>query len=177
MSDGRLSDADGMLGVFSLDTTASEASAGESASVRTEAPTRYDKQHTEKASIVDYDDEDEQLNSDLQLVFDQHAQVGRRSSWLYDKVAVLLISWDGSCDDLNTKGEVDNLACTLREKYNYKVQNVRLKSNGEKLAQTQVNKSIADFVFDEDGPSTLLLVYYAGHGVPGHQPGKLELNR
>ncbi|KAL9606635.1 MAG: hypothetical protein Q9179_000221 [Wetmoreana sp. 5 TL-2023] len=147
-----------------------------------------DKQHNEKnpkvnygseneqsgtfSSIVDYADEDEQLNSELQLVFDQHAQVGRQA---YEKVAVLLVSWDDTSNDLNTKGEVDDLTNIFREVYHYKIRNVRLQSNGDVLAQVQVNKDIASFVFDEDGPSTLLIVYYAGHGTPGHKPGRLEL--
>ncbi|KAL8818522.1 MAG: hypothetical protein Q9223_002864 [Gallowayella weberi] len=138
-------------------------------------PARHGQQHNKKPSVVDYDDEDEQLNSDLQLVFDQHAQIGQQSSWLYIKVAVLLISWDNSCDDLDTEGEVDELARTFREMYNYKVQNVKLKCQGDRLPQVQVNKSIADFVYHEDGPSTLLIVYYAGHGTPGQRPGSLEL--
>ena len=71
--------------------------------------------------------------------------------------------------------KVDDLATLLQETYNYKVRNVRLKSNGNRLAQVQVNKIIADFVYEEDGPSTLLLVYYAGHGTPGHRQGSLEL--
>ncbi|KAL8862604.1 MAG: hypothetical protein Q9178_001102 [Gyalolechia marmorata] len=164
-----------MLGVFSLDVTPSEPSQGNTTSLRPDVPVRHDQQHNKKASIVDYDDEDEKLNSDLQPVFDQHAQVGRQSSWLYQKVVALLISWDGSCDDLNTKEEVDDLAKTLQETYNYKVRNVRLKNNGNRLPQVQVNKIIADFVYDEDGPSTLLMVYYAGHGTPGHRIGSLEL--
>ncbi|KAI4175771.1 MAG: hypothetical protein LQ343_001384 [Gyalolechia ehrenbergii] len=165
-----------MLGVFSIDTPLPEASEGESSPLRPEVSTRHDKQNTEKASVVDYDDEDEQLNSDLQLLFDQYAQVGRQASWFYERVAVLQISWDIACDDLNTTGEVDELARVWREVYRYKVRNIRLTCNGEQLAQVQINKTIADFVFDEDGPSTLLLVYYAGHGTPGHQPGRLELS-
>ena len=34
---------------------------------------------------------------------------------------------------------------------------------------------LANFVLEEDGPRTLLIVYYAGHGKPGHRPGHLEL--
>ncbi|KAI4270249.1 MAG: hypothetical protein L6R38_007192 [Xanthoria sp. 2 TBL-2021] len=135
----------------------------------------HDQQHNKGASIVEYDDEDEQVNSDFQLLFDQYAQVGRQSSWRYDKVAVLLISWDGSCDDLKTEGEVVDLARMFRDTYKYQVQNVRLKSNGDRLPQVLVNKTIADFVYENDGPSTLLLVYYAGHGTPGQRQGSLEL--
>lgn len=107
MSDAGYSDADGMLGVFAPDVTPSDVSPGETKSLRPDVSATHDQQHNKKASIVDYDDEDEQLNSDFQLLFDQNAQVGRQSSWRYDKVAALLISWDGSCDDLNTEREVD----------------------------------------------------------------------
>jgi len=36
-------------------------------------------------------------------------------------------------------------------------------------------KHLADFVYDKDADNTLLIVYYAGHGVPGNAPGKLRL--
>ncbi|KAL8801501.1 MAG: hypothetical protein Q9182_004404 [Xanthomendoza sp. 2 TL-2023] len=175
MSDCVSLDVDGMHGDFALDVTLSEPSPADKTSLRPDVPALHGQQHNKKASVVDYDDEDEQLNSDLQLEFDQYAQIGQQSSWLYDKVAVLLISWDSSCDDLNTEGEVDELARMFRELYNYKVQNVKLKCQGVRLAQVQVNKSIADFVYEEDSPSTLLIVYYAGHGTPGQRLGTLEL--
>ncbi|KAI4092361.1 MAG: hypothetical protein LQ339_007958 [Xanthoria mediterranea] len=175
MSDAGYSDPDGMLGVFPLPVTPSDVSPGETTPLRADVSATHDQQHNKKASIVDYNDENEQLNSDFQLIFDQNAQIGRQSSWRYDKVAVLLISWDGSCDDLNTKGEVDNLARMFHEIYKYKIQNVRLKSNSSRHPQVEVNKIMAEFVWEEDGPSTLLLVYYAGHGAPGQRPGNLEL--
>ncbi|KAL9038912.1 MAG: hypothetical protein Q9180_002845 [Flavoplaca navasiana] len=192
MSDGGCSDPDSNLGVFSLNVTPSEASVGDQTSLRPDVSTRHDQQHNKKASVVDYDDEDEQLNSELQLIFDKNALVGRQSSWSYEKVAVLLIAWDRSCDDLNTNEEViqsfapstasayqtlqvDKLARMFRETYHYKVQNVRLKATGVQLPQVQINKSLADFVHQEDGESTLLVVYYAGHGMPGQRHGNLEL--
>ena len=192
MSDGGCSDPDGNLGVFSLNVTPSEALVGDKTSHRPDVSTRHDQQHKQKASVVDYDDEDEQLNSEFQLIFDQNALVGRQSSWSYIKVAVLLIAWDRSCDDLNTNEEViqsfsaltastyqtpqvDDLARVFRETYHYKVQNVRLKATGVPIPQVQINKSLADFVHQEDGESTLLVVYYAGHGTPGQRQGNLEL--
>lgn len=63
----------------------------------------------------------------------------------------------------------------FHEIYKYKIQNVRLKSNSSRHPQVEVNKIMAEFVWEEDGPSTLLLVYYAGHGAPGQRPGNLEL--
>ncbi|KAL8844564.1 MAG: hypothetical protein Q9176_001076 [Flavoplaca citrina] len=175
MSDGGCTDPDGNLGVFSLNVTPSDASAGDKTSLGPDVSNRHDQQHNKKASVVDYDNEDEQLNSELQLIFDQNALVGRQSSWSYDKVAVLLIAWDRSCDDLNTNEEVDDLARVFREIYHYKVQNVRLKAAGVPIPQVQINKSLADFVHEEDGESTLLVVYYAGHGMPGQRQGNLEL--
>ena len=192
MSDSGCSDPDGNLGVFSLNVTPSEASAGDKTSLRSDVSTRHDQQHNKKASVVDYDDKDEQLNSELQLIFDQNALVGRQPSWSYEKVAVLLIAWDRCCDDLNTNEEViqsflpstastyqtlqvDDLARVFRETYHYKVQNVKLKAIRVPTPQVQINKSLADFVHAEDGDSTLLLVYYAGHGTPGQRQGNLEL--
>lgn len=44
------------------------------------------------------------------------------------------------------------------------------------LAQVQLLSHISNFVLKEDGPHTLLIVYYAGHGTPGPSPGGLELS-
>ncbi|KAL8859653.1 MAG: hypothetical protein Q9178_003767 [Gyalolechia marmorata] len=81
MSEAECSEPNGMLGVFSPDGIPSQA------------------------SLVDYNDDGEQLNSDFQLKTDQNAQVGPQSSSRYDKAAVLLISWDRSYDDPNTERE------------------------------------------------------------------------
>lgn len=70
--------------------------------------------------------------------------------------------------------KVDELAEIFRGTYNYKVQSRRLNSTGLKL-QLQVNAITAKFVLEEDSPSTLLLVYYAGHGAPGQKQRSLEL--
>ncbi|KAL8952485.1 MAG: hypothetical protein Q9222_001588 [Ikaeria aurantiellina] len=175
MSDGASCDADGVLGDIHDENLLPQSCEGEALHSRSEAPQSRKKPYNENASIIDYDDKDELLNSELQLIFDQHAQIGRQSSWLYGKVSVLLISWAVPFDDLNTMDEVNSLEKVLGERYNYNIRNIRLKNEAGKLPQAQVNKQIADFVYDEDGPSSLLLVYYAGHGTPGHRPGQLEL--
>ena len=72
--------------------------------------------------------------------------------------------------------KVDRLAHVWQDIYHYKVTRSRLKSNEGKLPQVQINKDIATFVWEEDSPSTLLIVYYAGHGTPGLVPGHLELS-
>lgn len=61
--------------------------------------------------------------------------------------------------------------------FNYKVSRVSLSTRVKTLPQVQVNKHIANFVEREDGPATLLIVYYAGHGTPSGTPGRLELSR
>lgn len=44
-----------------------------------------------------------------------------------------------------------------------------------KSAQKQINHHIQMFVYREEGPNNLLIVYYAGHGKPGPGYGFLEL--
>ncbi len=70
--------------------------------------------------------------------------------------------------------KVSLLKKVLKERYKFNMYDKRLK-DGNKTAQVQVNKYLADFVFDEDGKNTLLIVYYAGHGIPGYAPGQLML--
>jgi hypothetical protein len=70
--------------------------------------------------------------------------------------------------------KVSRLKKVLGERYRFNIQEKRLK-DGNKTAQVQVNKYLADFVYDEDDRNTLLIVYYAGHGIPGYAPGQLML--
>lgn len=57
-------------------------------------------------SSIPYQDEREQLGSALQIAWSENIGEGDIRSSLYRKVAVLLITWDIDCDDLNTKNEV-----------------------------------------------------------------------
>ncbi|KAL8740280.1 MAG: hypothetical protein Q9190_006998 [Brigantiaea leucoxantha] len=140
-----------------------------------EITVRLEGKPKDHAFLVKYEDEHEQLSSQMQLVFNQNAQAGRNATWLYEKVAVLIISWGTMCSDLNTQEEIDKLEELFKTTFNYEVKKVQL-LNGKQLAQVQINKHIADFLFDEDGDNTLLIVYYAGHGTPGQRPGRLELS-
>jgi hypothetical protein len=56
-------------------------------------------------SSIPYQDEREQLGSGLQVAWSENIGEGDIQS-SYRKVAVLLISWDIDCDDLDTKNEV-----------------------------------------------------------------------
>jgi hypothetical protein len=42
-------------------------------------------------------------------------------------------------------------------------------------AQIQLNKHLANFVAERHDENGLLIVYYAGHGIPGNTPGQLTL--
>ena len=132
--------------------------------------------HHHDDSIVHYEDEIEQLNSTYQVTWSKIMEDGQyKASSLYESAAVLLLSWNEDQDDMDVKGEVDKLATVFRDIFFYDVQNVTLKADTGRTAQSQVNKIVADFVHDEDRQKKLLIVYYAGHGTPGHMPGQLEL--
>ena len=110
---------------------------------------------------------------------------------VYRTVSVLLISWDDEAGDLKTEEEVkiqpsltekrdtlhrpqvQNLRHVLEEKYNFQVDEARLKAN--KPAQIQLNRHLAHFVDEKHDKDGLLIVYYAGHGIPGNIPGELKL--
>ncbi len=74
-----------------------------------------------------------------------------------------------SADDF----QVGRLHRVLQDKYNCSVYHKQI--NNKKKAQVQAHKYLADFVFDEDGERTLLIVYYAGHGFAGDKAGTLNL--
>ena len=54
------------------------------------------------------------------------------------------------------------LAQVFRTKYNFKVDVKEM--HNDIHPQTQAFKHVSDFVYDEDGDRSLLIVYYAGHG-------------
>ena len=84
-----------------------------SISRRDTSPTRIRKRPGD-ASIVEYRDEYEQLNSKYRLAWGEWMGEGSRTtSSHYKKVSVLLISWDEDFDDLHTKEEVCLTACRL----------------------------------------------------------------
>jgi Caspase domain len=50
-----------------------------------------------------------------------------------------------------------------------------LNSRQGKKPRLQIHKHLADFVHDEDGKDTLLIIYYAGHGISDTTTGRLLL--
>ncbi|KAL9119202.1 MAG: hypothetical protein Q9187_004247 [Circinaria calcarea] len=128
------------------------------------------------ASVVDYESEYEKVNSSMQLLWEKVMEQGSyKTNSAYESVAVLLLSWDKDLDDMNIKDEVDSLERVFTTDFNYKVYNKCISKIPNKSAQNQVNHHVADFIYEEDGPNNLLIVYYAGHGKPGSGHGYLEL--
>ena len=148
----------------------------------------FDKSPT-ATSRVQYEDESEKSNDALRHVFnEQMEEAGQyNKSSFYKKVKCLLISWDDDCDDLHTGPEVgfSHLSCSprlmiqvaalanvLENEMHFKVTRALLNNDGKHLAHLQVVHHIVEFLWDEDGPQTLLLFYYAGHGSPKSLRGK-----
>jgi predicted protein tyrosine phosphatase len=86
--------------------------------------------------------------------------------------AVLMISWMEALDDLHTTDEVNELESVFTGYFHYTV--VKRQLTGDKRPCFQVRKHLIEFVDAYDSESTLLIVYYAGHGIPG-KPGELHL--
>ena len=93
----------------------------------------------------------------------------------YTDVDVLLLCWAEWCDDLSTMEEVSRLRATFEERFNFHAQIKYLDTAHQNKLQVQVNTIVASFIGAHDGPSTLLIVYYAGHARPGAFYGSLVL--
>lgn len=98
-----------------------------------------------------------------------------KSSSKYTNVEVLLLCWAEKSDDLIITREVSKLKKTFEDHFNYGAQVGYLDASAKQTLQVQVNGIVANFVKDYDGPNTLLIVYYAGHGKPGNYFGSLNL--
>ncbi|KAM0799442.1 hypothetical protein BDR22DRAFT_855393 [Usnea florida] len=129
-------------------------------------------------STVDYKAQDTKDDSEYQVLWSKKMDEGKKynRSSTYTNAAVLLLSWDEACDDLAVKEEVSKLQNTLRGRFNFHTQISNLDTKNEKRLQVQVNLIVANFIATYDGPNTLLIVYYAGHGRPGDRYGHLELH-
>ena len=129
------------------------------------------------ASIIEYEDELEKLNSKMQVAWsgvmdnDYYA-----SSTNYEHVEVLTLSWEKESDDLKVQEEIDALTEVFRDTYNYHVTHKTIKKREKKKAQTQILAIVAGWVDEYDGLKTLLIVYFAGHGKPGNNLGELVIN-
>jgi hypothetical protein len=97
-------------------------------------------------------------------------RINERCRWGRASAQKLFRSWEAQLDDLNTGEEVDTLKGVFRNIFRYTVVKKQLVS-GKQYPQIQVQKILVDFVYEFD-ENTLLIVYYAGHRVPGKQSGE-----
>lgn len=109
-------------------------------------------------------------DTDLQTVWDESMKGVGGVGLPHRNCVVLLISWEAKLDDLNTGEEVNALEAVFQRLFRYIVVKKQL-VGGKQSPQIQVQKILVDFVYEYDDESTLLIVYYAGHGVPGKQEG------
>ena len=128
---------------------------------------------------VPFGDDLEDWNEKLGLMWNQIMDQGRYStSASYTNVQVLMLSHDAAegNDDLNVKQEMSDLERVFKDTYNFGVTRRVIKKNNKmhKRSQAQVNAIVANWAYKHDGTSTLLIVYFAGHGVPSDS-GELEL--
>jgi hypothetical protein len=70
---------------------------------------------------------------------------------------------------------VRRLSDVFNDRYNFRVYPRTLNSRQGKKPRLQIHKHLADFVHDEDGKDTLLIIYYAGHGISDTTTGRLLL--
>ena len=59
--------------------------------------------------------------------------------------------------------------------YRYEVTQILLSNKEGKLPILQLSKEMSTFVWEHDSQNSLMVVYYAGHGIRGSVPGELEL--
>ena len=129
------------------------------------------------SSTVDYESQDAKDNSEYQVCWSKVTDKGPyKNPSTYKKVEVLLLCWADNSDDMATKDEVNRLKTVFSQRFNYHTRTEYLDTETEQRLQVQVNAKVAAFVLAHDGPHTLLIVYYAGHGRPGSYYGELEMH-
>jgi hypothetical protein len=111
-------------------------------------------------------------NARLQAVWEESMKDVRVRELPNRHCTVLMISWDAELDDLQTSDEVNRLEGVFCSLFNYTVVKRRIMAG--KQPSIQVQKFLVDIVHEYDDDNTLLIIYYAGHGIPG-KPGELQL--
>lgn len=128
-------------------------------------------------SIVNYENLDEREDSKLQVLFSNVIGKGNyKNPSNYKEVHALLLCWEEKSGDLLVKPEVEKLKSVFEDRFRYKAQIEYLDNSIAPKLQLRVNRLVATFVDENDGPNNLLIVYYAGHGRPGGSYGSLVLH-
>ncbi|RDL32075.1 uncharacterized protein BP5553_09477 [Venustampulla echinocandica] len=118
----------------------------------------------------------EQRNATLQAHWNACMSGAQKTPSIHKDVFVLLLSWAPACDDMSVAGEVKSVGDLFEDMYHYKVSRFLIDSSKKAKPQAQVNKAVADFVEGFDGPDSLFIIYYAGHGDRGKAHGELKLS-
>ena len=82
-----------------------------------------------------------------------------KTSRIYRDVVVLLLRWQD--DDLGTEREINDLECVFQDIYHYKTERYLIPSSD---STTQLEYKLNDFRKAYDYESSLLILYYGGHG-------------
>ena len=89
----------------------------------------------------------------------------------YTRVKVLLLYRENNFSYTSTQQEVNHLKDTFETLFSYHAEIKSLNTLVRERLQVRVKALVAGFVDEHDGPNTLLIVYYAGDGVPRPVPG------
>ena len=128
-------------------------------------------------SIVNYEHEAEVDESEYQVLWNSIMVEGNyKNPSTYKKAEVLLLCWKKESTDMTTEQEVERLQSVFEKRFRYNTHIRYLDNHDEKKLQVRLNAKVASFVDEHDGPNTLLIVYYAGHGKRGLFEGQLELH-
>jgi len=103
----------------------------------------------------------EKFAQDLQDAID--AAWSDRKKNRYQEVHVLLLSWED--DNIGVFREIERLRYVFFNLYRFDVQEFRIPG---KTPQKAATVRLSSFL-EQDGPSSLLIVYYAGHARPSPQ--------
>ena len=144
-------------------------------SLPTPPPVRILPDEAEEAIITDEPGDEVDEDSKFQVLWSEIMDKGSyKNPSSYKKGAVLLVCWEEHSNDSTTQEEVEGLKSVFEERFRYSAEIEYLNNRIAKPLQVQINAKVAKFVDTYDGPHTLLIVYYAGHGRPGSSYGFLE---
>jgi hypothetical protein len=94
----------------------------------------------------------------------------KRHDSRYESTHVLLLSWED--DDLGVIEGINRLRHVFGERFKYEVEIYEIPTTKPDLSLKQ---RIIQYLDLFDSKDTLLIVYYAGHGSPGRNPGSSSL--
>lgn len=85
----------------------SNSASAKHTSLRPHIPPPLTRPLSEDSDVIHYADKSEQENSKGLIIWEKNFRNSNKFGSLYEKVAVLLISWDPQSDDLDTAEEVN----------------------------------------------------------------------